>query len=168
MRTLIAIVLAVGVAITVGCKKASEELGEKMMEKALESQGGGKADVDVHEGKVTIKTKEGQFEAVSGGGARIPAGFPQDVYVLTDAKIIMASKSPTGFHVMFETGDSQDKIVARYAEEMKARDWSEESSVTMGDGVMANYKKENRGVMVMVAKDDSGTKVQVITTHASE
>lgn len=149
-----------------GCRKGSESLAEKLAEKAIEKNGGGKANVDISSGKITVKTKEGEIVATSGGSATLPADFPKDVLILADAKMLATVKVPNGFSVTLESKETAEGIAKKYAAEMKAKGWSEEVSMNTGEGMMLGYskEKEKRSANIMVAKADKGS--QIIITVA--
>lgn len=149
-----------------GCRKSSESLAEKLAEKAIEKNSGGKADVDISNGKITVKTKDGEMVATSGGSATVPADFPKDVLILKDAKMLATIKVPDGFSITMESKETPENIVKKYAADMKANGWSEAVSMNTGDGMMLGYskEKEKRSANVMVAKADKGS--QIILTVA--
>ncbi len=156
------VALLAGVVVVTGCKKASEKMTEKAIEKAIARESGGKAKVDVQEGKVTIKSEDGTFEVASGGGAKIPDEFPKDVFLMKDAKVTMAMKAPDGMQVMLSTPRSVQQAGKLYADEMKAQGWQEESSYDMGETIVNSYKKDGRKASIVITKDGTGATVQVM------
>jgi hypothetical protein len=167
LKAFVMALVVTGLMAAGGCRKASERIAEKMAEKAIEKNGGGKANVDISDGKISVKTKEGEMVATSGGSASIPSDFPKDVLVLKDAKLLATVKVPDGFSVTMESKDAPENIVKKYAAEMKANGWTEQASVDMGSGTMISYnkEKENRTTTVMVSKGDKIT--QVVVTAAN-
>jgi len=143
-------------------------MAEKVAERNLERQSGGKADVKIRDGKVSIKTKDGEFTAATGGAASIPSDFPSDVYLLKGAQTLATVKVPEGFSVTLQSKESLDAIVAKYAAEMKALGWAEETTVNMGKHVMTAYQKESEGrkVSVSVSQTAQGTHVLVTVARA--
>jgi hypothetical protein len=150
-------------AVWGGCRKASQTTAEKLAERTMERQSGGKADVNIRDGKISIQTREGEFTAAAGGAAKIPSDFPADVYLLKGAKTVATVKLPEAFSVTLESRESLETIVGKYAEEMKARGWTEEAKFDTGKHVMTAYQKESeaRKVSVAVSKTDKGTHVLV-------
>ncbi|MBM3858999.1 MAG: hypothetical protein FJ395_05030 [Verrucomicrobia bacterium] len=164
IKILIAALLTVSLMTVTGCKKASEKLTEKIVEKAIEREGGGKAAVDIQEGKVTIKTKDGTMEAATGSSAKIPDGFPKDVHVIKNATITMSLKTPDAFQLMIETKDSVENAASQYSAEMKASGWNEETNMNMGESVMHAYKKGNRQASIIITKGQQGAQIQIVAS----
>lgn len=155
------VLTAVPLVAVTGCKKASESVAEKIIERSLEQEGG-KARVDLQEGKVTIEGKDGTVEVAGGGGATIPPEFPKDVFLLKDAKVLMSLKSPDGVQLMLESKESMSRAAERYAAEMKALGWEEETSVNTAESIMRSYKKGDREAMVVISKAAEGSQIQVM------
>jgi hypothetical protein len=158
--------IAVGLIVVAmsGCKKASENIVEQAMERAIEEDGGGKAKVDIQGEKVTIKTEDGTMEVASGGEATIPAEFPKDVFLVKDAKVSMSMKTPEGVQVVIETKQSVNQAAALYGSEMKKLGWNEEQNVSMGDTAMMSYQKDSREAAIVITKAATGANVQIVTT----
>ena len=70
-RILIAVLASAGLVAMVGCRRASEKLSAKIIEKAIEKNSGGEAKVDIKNGKVSVRTKDGEFESTTGGEAKM-------------------------------------------------------------------------------------------------
>lgn len=88
------------VAISFGCGKAAE----KGIERSIESENGGDADVDLSDGNIQVSDGEGgTVEIDASGNASLPDGFPSDLEVAGTTNIIQASNSTTG--------DSQVQLV---------------------------------------------------------
>lgn len=60
---LLVVVMALFLLIT-GCGKVAEKASEKAAEKAIEDASGGKADVDLSDNKMEVKTDEGSVKVV--------------------------------------------------------------------------------------------------------
>lgn len=165
-RVLIAGLVMLGVVGLGGCKQGTETATEKAVEKAIEKDSGGKANVSLDEGKVSIETKDGSFEVATGGELNIPDDFPQDVYLPKDANVLTSMTMPDGFAVTLQTSEARDEVVAHYTAEMKAQGWEEKVVMNMGESQMLTYSKDNdaRTVNIVAAKGETGTQVQITTT----
>lgn len=78
-RTFVPVVAAVAALTLAGCgagEKAAQEAGDKLVEKALESEGED-VDVDSSDGNVKVETEDGT--ATYGDNVDLPDGFPDDV-----------------------------------------------------------------------------------------
>ena len=186
MRVLF-VTLALSICVIgTGCgKKASEKLAEKMIEKSIEKDGG-KANVDLSSGKMTISTtdkdgkkydttisenkvtvnsKDGTSTFASGDGAKIPDNFPKDVHIYSGANILTVMSIPEGFNLTMQTKDNCDKVLGVYKSKMGANGWKEESSFNMPPQSMISYKKDTRtaNVIVIAEKDSTQINLTVVT-----
>ena len=144
-----------------GCgKKANEKLTEKMIEAAA-AKDGIKADVDIDDETVTIKTDEGTSTFSSGSKAKIPDNFPKDVYVYEKADIVSALSVPDGFSIMLQTKDAPDKVSAAIKARFTASGWTEEMTMNQGGMVMLGYRKGDRSSVINVMRDDKMTQISI-------
>jgi hypothetical protein len=110
-RALTGVGLATLLLLTSGCGKAAEKASEKATEKAIESQGGGKVDIDgdkikVDDGsggsctytddKMDCTGKAGDTEYSSGGNAKLPAGWPDELKPPKGTELVSAGKTTAG------------------------------------------------------------------------
>jgi len=162
-------VLACSAVLVSGCGRAkktiSEKISEKIAEKAIamnikDSQGKD-AKVDISDGKLTIKTKDGETAIASGEGASIPENFPKDVYVVKGAKIQMSMKTPDGYALSMKVDQTAAKLAATFEAEMKAQGWEQESSFDGGGSRSLAYKKGERQVAIVMSKSDETTEVMI-------
>ena len=163
-RMILAVLLAAGVAASMGCRRASESVAEKLMAKAIEKNGGGKADVDLSKGKMTVKTDKGEVVVTAGGGATIPADFPKDVFVAQDAKMLATTSIPGTFSLTMESKDGAEKLMEKYVAEMKAQGWKTESTMNMGETLMTSFAKDTRKTSVVMSKSDKGSQIILTVT----
>ena len=172
MKQVAGVVLGVIVCSAVlvsGCGRAkksmSEKLSEKIAEKAIamniKDSEGKDAKVDIQDGKMTIKTKDGETSFASGDGASVPADFPKDVYVVKGAKIQMSMKTPDGYMLSMKVDEAAAKLAATFETEMKAQGWSQEGSFDMGEARSLAYKKGERQVAIVMSKSDKATEVMI-------
>jgi hypothetical protein len=138
---------------------SQKQVGEKIMEKAIESQTGGKVDVNAEKNSMTINGEEGSTTVSGEGQAKLPDNFPSDIFVYSDAKIIVASAMKEGdsFSVTYATETSVDDAFSKYKDELTGNGWTKENEVDLGtQGKMLNFKKENRSVLVTIGIDNDG------------
>lgn len=164
-KSLVSMVVVCALVAVGGCRKPSPSWAEKLAEKAIEKESGGKADVDFQNGKVSIKTKDGEMVAVTGGSAAVPADFPKDVFVPGGAKILASYSTPDGRSLTMESKDSQESMVSQYEKEMKKQGWTEESRMNAGEAVIRVYKKgdNKRTASILINRSSSGSQM-VLTT----
>lgn len=147
-----------------GCKKASEKLTEKIIEKGLKNQGASDAKVDLSSGKMSIKTDKGQMEMSTGDSVAIPADFPKDIYVAKGGKIQMAMKMPDGYMLQLHIGQEKGKVAETYVSEMKGQGWTADVSMDMGEACSRIFKKGDRQVAVVITQKDAGSEVMLTST----
>ena len=146
-------------------------LGEKIMEKTIESQTGGKVDINADKGEMTIKTEQGDINVSGDGNASLNKDFPKDIYIATDAQIIMsmANGQDGSYSVAYTTGMKIEDIYAKYKEELAAKGWSADSQTEMTFGesktLLFNKGTQRLTLLVGTSQDDQSTgktHVQVI------
>jgi hypothetical protein len=138
-------------------KKINQKVGEKIMEKVIESQTGAKVNIDSNSngGDITIKTEDGQTQYSAGGGVKLPDSFPQELIVVDDAKLIMASSSDNGSSVTYFTNYDQTTIFEKYINDLVRLGWKKEMEVNTDQGKMINISKENEGAVITIGDNSS-------------
>jgi len=159
MKRIFAVLMATMLVLSVGCGKAAKNLSEKIAEKAIEAQSGGDAKVDIKDGKMTVKTKDGNAVFDAGGNVSIPESFPKDVYIPKGAKILSSISANEGTVLTMEVDDTLAKVGEKYASEMKSQGWSELSTMNMNGQLMYSYKKDKRTTSMIASSNDNKTQV---------
>ncbi|MFZ2188242.1 MAG: hypothetical protein WAV73_01615 [Candidatus Moraniibacteriota bacterium] len=142
-------------------------VGEKIMEKAIESQTGGKVNVNANNGEMTIKSKEGDISASGTGSATLSADFPKDIYIAPDAQIMvsLANGQNKSYSAVYTTGMTASEIYAKYQEDLALKGWAIEpqTEINTGDAKMIQYKKgtSRLNLIVGLSQDKSKTHVQL-------
>ncbi len=145
-----------GVLVIAGCSgKAEEKAAERMIEKGT----GGKANVDVNNEKVEIKTEDG--EMVAGKGTKIPDDFPDDVFVYQPAEVVASVNAEGGKSLSLKTADDAEKVAATYKTEMKKNGWTEKGSMNMGGQNMLVYEKNGANANVVIVSNEEETHIQL-------
>jgi hypothetical protein len=121
------------VLFMVSCHRASEKAGEKMMEKAIENATGGKADVDLSNGKSVIETGSGRME-IDAKANKWPSDIPGDIPEFTFGKVKAVTTSnmdnTRSWNVVFE--EVQDGCLDKYDALLKEKGF-ETVIMKMGD-----------------------------------
>jgi len=153
------------ILFAVGC---GEKATEKAIEKKIEESTGSDAKVDLSDKgmKVSGETEKGNFSFTTGESVEIPEDFPADVFIYSPSKTMMAMKMPEGHSLSLSTENDVKKVTQTYQQEMKAKGWSEETSMNMGNQSVLMYKKENRVANIAIAEGDDNT--QITVTVATE
>lgn len=151
-------------------ENAEQKIGEKIMEKAIESQTGGKVNVDTDNDQMNINTKDGNLSMSSTGEAKIPENFPTDIYVAEDAKVnFAASNLGTGkdVSIAYITAASLDDVSEKYKQEMTKNGYTKDTEMDMGSqGKVLTFKKGQTTASILIGqsqnKETAGkTSVQV-------
>lgn len=157
-----------------GCtpgQTVNEKIGEEMAERAIEQQTGAKVDIDSQGEKVTINSEEGQVQYSAGGEVDLPDGFPKELIMAGDAKVIMASSSDQTSTVSFVTNVEKTAIKQEYLDGLTGQGWKKEMEVDAGTGVMMSFNKERTNVVINIGEnnaDDHPEKTLVNVMYAIE
>lgn len=150
-----AIALVMAVTLT-GCGKSiSQKVGEKVAEKAIEAQTGGKVDIDAQGNDVTIKTEAGESQYSAGGNAKLPENFPSELIAADDAKIIISSTADAGNTVAYTTDSDQGEIFDKYKSQLAEQGWKKEMEIDTGNGKMVNFSKDKENVSITIGENNS-------------
>jgi hypothetical protein len=139
-----------------GCGKKA---ADRIVEESIEASVGGKAKVDIKDNSMTIQTDEGTLKFASGGDAKIPASFPQDILVYKDASIQTVMEVPQGFNIILQTHDAAAKVQEAYQTSMTSQGWTQEMAMDMGEQKMLTFKKEQRTVSIVMTPEDGATQI---------
>ena len=161
MRLLMLMIALVVIALLAfGCGEKSEKIVvEKMAEKAIESNIGTDAKVDIEKESIRIETDKGEMTMTAGDSAKLPANFPRDVFLYKDAELKMAMELPQAFNLSLETNEAVSKVSETYLAEMTENGWQKKMDMDMqGQKIMA-FNKDERTVNVMISSDQAKTQI---------
>jgi hypothetical protein len=163
---LLAVMMAVTLTLS-GCfgQSLSEKAGEKMVEKAIESQTGGQVDINTEGGDVTIKSEDGQSQFSAGGNAKVPEGFPQELMIADDAKVIMSTSADGGMSVAYVTDSEQNKLSEDYASRLTGDGWKKVMELDTGNGKMLSFTKDKKTVSVTIRENTDKDQPGKTTAH---
>ncbi|MBI5583944.1 MAG: heavy-metal-associated domain-containing protein [Deltaproteobacteria bacterium] len=160
------LILTLGAAIMLtlaACsgKSAQEQIAEKALEKAT----GHKADVDLQQGKVTVKTGDGQSEISFGQEGSWPKDLPADVPAFAQGKIKGVTRSTQGgkqsWNVVLEaieTGSLQN-----YGKKLEAAGWKSLSTISTAEGGMIQATKGKLLIMAMFNEKEKSGGISIST-----
>ena len=152
------------ILVLAGC---GPDAGKTIVEKTIESQTGGKVNVNADKGEMTIKSEEGDISASGTGSATLSADFPKDIYIAPDAQIMvsLANGQNKSYSVVYTTGMTASDIYAKYQEDLAAKGWviEPQTEINTGDAKMIQYRKgtSRLNLIVGLSQDKSKTHVQV-------
>ena len=149
--TVPAVLIATGLAVLAGCGgKPGEKVTEEALEKAIENGGGGKADVNMEKGKVTIKNEAGQSE-IAYGATSWPEDMPASVPKFAGGKVKAVTRSDQngkkGWNVVVE--DTEGSALEKYAGQLKEAGWTIMTQMAAPKGGMVQATKDELYVIAM-------------------
>lgn len=180
----LALLLAVAAALVFAgaCRRANEKQAEKMIENALEKASGGKAEIDLKGGKMSIKTDEGQANIsldgdkltvksedgtaeFSSGGNKWPEDVPGDVPKFEAGKVTATLRGSQGqgktWTIGFEGVEEAD--YAKYVEKLKADGWQIQVSMSVDDGAVTQARKGGTVINATLGKSAKSLGLNVMT-----
>ncbi len=160
------LVLAVAAALVLAsaCQRANEKSAEKMIEKAMERAGGGKADIDLSGGKMSIKTDQGTANFSAEGG-KWPEDLPGDVPKVDGGKVkgVFSGAQGEGKHWTIALDEIDEAAYAKYVETLKSAGYEIGMNMTTADGAMTQGQKGSTQIMVTFSKSAKTLGLSVTT-----
>ena len=145
---------------TIFWKGIGQRVSEKTVEKMIEKQIGGQADVDINGESVKVETDSGKVE--TGESVSLPSDFPEDVYVVDGAvKAVFSDVVNEGHTIMIETNKSPEEVSLDYKDKLTANSWKITSMVNFSGSMSIVAGKEGRTVAVVINKNDDMTVVSL-------
>ena len=143
----------------------SRKIGEGIAGRFLSGLSGKNVKVDNQGDKVTITGEDGKVAFEAGGD--LPESFPKDFPVYSGAKLVnsfsASGEEGDGVSVIWETGDSFDKVTAFYKTKLTESGWKVESTFEQKDSFTSSFKKGEVGGFIGVTIGD-GNKVTISVT----
>ncbi len=161
-----------GVLLLPGCGKAAEKIGEKATEKAIESQTGGKVDINSNDGKIKIKTSDGEAEMnlndsggyhvktsdgemTLGSNAKVPDGWPKALNPPKGASITQSIKSKDSLSIGYTVKGKVSDVASDLDEAAKGDDWKSSSETEINGSKYMDYDRGDDSLSIIVLSDDS-------------
>jgi hypothetical protein len=163
-----AAVSLIGAALVLsGCgitDQLSQKAGEKIIEKTIESQTGGKANIDYSNNQLNIQTEQGQMSMSSEGTGKLPDNFPANMFIFSDAKIMLSlsgAKGTNNYSVTYGTNSSVADAISKYKQEMASAGWTKESELNIdtNGSTMLTFKKGSDNIAITVGKNSENEKI---------
>ena len=153
----LSLLLIIGLVGLTGCKKAGESLAEKRLENAIEKASGGKAQVDLSKGGITVKTAEGESSLTTSN--EWPKDLPEGVPLFTFGKVQgvtrVADAAKTGWNIIL--AELESGAIEKYTEVLKTAGWTIGQTMSMGEGGLIQATKDKLGIMVMFNQDKTAS-----------
>ena len=167
-KRLIPLVIALTVIplIGLGCNP-----GKTAVESAIESQTGGKVNINEQGGTINFQGQKGETITVGSeesGSVAIPADFPTDMPVYAGAKVLAVyqSKAEGTANLSLTTSDAADKVTTWYEDQFKS--WKQETTMDLGAGRVRVYSKDSVRIQLTISSDQETNKTTVMVTRVTE
>jgi hypothetical protein len=168
IKTAVSVILAAGAVIMLsGCWPfpSQKQVGEKIMEKAIESGTDGKVNVSTDKGEVSIQSEDGNAKYSAGGNVSLPDGFPKEFILASDAKPFIATSGEGNMTVGYFTNEDKTALWEKYKTDMAAGGWKKEMEINTGTGLMANFKKGTDNLSLTVGDNSDKEQTQKTVVH---
>lgn len=136
----------------------SRKIGEGIAGRFLSGLSGKNVKVDSGGDKVTLTEKDGEVSLEAGGD--LPESFPKDFPVYSGAKLVnsfsASGEGGDGVSVVWETGDSFDKVTDFYKKKLQEDGWKVESTFEQKDSFTSSFKKGEVGGFMGVTLGEGG------------
>jgi len=161
---IVVLIVFVGLMLATACQRSNEKAAEKMIEKALQKAGGGKADIDLKNGKISVKTDQGSSEFSAGGG-EWPGDLPGDIPKIENGKIKGVFRGSDGerksWTIALDGVDNQ--AYGKYIDELKAKGWEIIMNMTLEEGASAQIKKDKTMIILTFNKSQKSMGLSINT-----
>jgi hypothetical protein len=159
MKKVTCIVLGM-LLLVAGCGKKAEE---KITEKAIERATGGKAKVDLSKNTVKVETENGSITA--GVSAKIPEGFPSDIFIFKPSDMIGSMEGAgTGYSIAMKTSKDVATVAEAYKKAMIGNGWKQKAAMDMGTQSMLVYEKDKRAANIVISQKNKETSIAIVAS----
>jgi len=155
-RILVCLALVVAIVFFAGCgkKQADEKLAERMTEEMLEQATGQKADVDMKDGDITIRTEEGEvkMQETSQWPSDMFDAVPRFEHGELERVTSGTQNGLRKFNLWYK--DVPDDASDKYLEQLKAAGFASQFASMGQQGGMLSAQKGDVAVQFMHGKED--------------
>ena len=153
------ILAAVALALVLSaCGKAQDKAAETLAEKALEASSG--QDVDIQstdDGQtVTFKTDQGTIKQSTGDNVALPDGFPTDVLLPDDYKVMSVMTMGAVTSLVLQSPDAPSDLFKQFKSGQTDQGWKETMAMQGTDASMLGFEKEQRSLLVNLSNSEEG------------
>jgi len=142
----------------------SQRLTGSAMERQIEQETGGNADVDVDaDGSMQVKTEDGTYNA---GNNQLPEDWPEDAPIYAGSTIQFsgsanATTGQPGAAVVLSTADSAADVMTFYKGELKKQGWTVTSTMEAQGTTIMGATKGTRALSLMVGSTNGQTSITI-------
>ena len=168
-KPLVAVAFASLALLGFGCSPTqmiADKLSEKAAEGIINSQLGGEGKVDLSNGTMNVKSKDGNVSY--GENVKLPADFPSDVPAYESMKIVMVtSKDKTASYLGTST-DKSDTVSDWYLKTLQSKGWKKTSDQAIIGSLYYQFEKDTRTLTVAVGGDQEADPIETTITLTVE
>lgn len=161
----VALLSSAALAITLlsGCGKFQEAASEAAAEKAIEASTGKKVDINNEDGRqtVTIESDKGTYTATSGENVSLPATFPKDVHLPSDAKLTSAVTVGPNLSVTLTSQQAIATVYETYRKAQAGDGWTETMAMQDATSGLLALEKGQQMVLTHFAAEGQTTTMVV-------
>lgn len=135
--------------------KVEQKVTQGVAERVIKNRTG--ADVDFQDGKVSYTDPKTGDTSTWGQDVSIPDNFPNDLPIYAGSKAITVSVTDggKGASALFTTSDAPAKVAEWYKGQLTGAGFTADSTMAMGDGQIATYKKGAVTISVIVTQQEN-------------
>lgn len=159
----LAFLIVFGFAAIIIWKKLEGKISSKLLSLFLSKTVGESVKVENDGKKISFDGKEGKFSYSAEG--ELPADFPSDFPLYPGAKLTSSWSTSgddgKGISVVWETGDSVDKVRNFYKEKLSSQGWKIDSEFAQEQMQTLSFEKDKVSGFVGLAKTDGKLTISV-------
>lgn len=161
-KLIVGIVVAI-VVVSAGCNLILKNVSEQVVENAMERASGGKADVDMKNGSMTIKTEEGTMTT----GNKLPENWPTDIPMYAGATVQFGGAAngmagdAGGMAVVMMSEDATADVAAYYKSSLAKDGWTVKSTMEAQGSTIYLAEKAGRTISVTVTGASGQTTITI-------
>lgn len=147
----------------VGCEAAEERAAES----AIESSTGRDAEVERDGDRTVVRTAEGEIAMTAGDDLKLPADFPDDLWLPEDYRVQNLIGTGDGGQAIGLLSDGAiDRLTADADARMQEHGWEQVMAMQQPEGRMLGYQKDERTTMLIFSPVEDG-QVRIAMTLTS-
>lgn len=129
-------------------------------------QDGTEVGINVEGSDIHVRVDNQTLAARDGGSVDIPQNFPKDVYVYPGATVQLCVTEGASYTLLLATAERAPTVLRRYRAELKYAGWVKRSIVTHQRTAVALYRKDKRGITLIIKQDEKGTQLSLTVDSA--
>ncbi|KFL36073.1 hypothetical protein [Arenimonas donghaensis] len=148
------------------CSRDRHSASETLVDEALEANARQQAEDtagQARERELTLETEAGLYRASSGDDLPLPAGFPGDITLPADARIVTATELGDTLSLGLHSPRSVELVLAEFRRAQRAAGWTESTMQDQATVRIAGFDKGDRYLEANVVQEPEGGSTLTIT-----